>query len=181
MRRLLLALGALLCAISTTAIAAPEIDVSVDKRNDTFVIDSSFEAGVPVRIAWRVLTDFDNMAKILHNLSASRVLSRNGNTLRVRQEGTARFGLFSYAFSSEREIELEPRKRIVARQIAGNTKSYASEMEIAPSENGTRFRYHAEMTLDSGIARLLGGPFIRHEIAEQFGWMIDEMERRHTP
>lgn len=181
MRRLLLALGALLCAVSTAVTATPEIEVNVEKRNDTFVIDSSFEAGVPVRIAWRVLTDFDNMAKILHNLNASHILSRKGNTLHVRQEGTARFGLFSYTFNSEREIELEPRKRILARQIAGNTKAYTSEMEIAPSEHGTRFRYHAEMTLDSGIARLFGGPFIRHEIAEQFGWMIEEMERRQSP
>lgn len=173
----------LLCRVAPVAAGTPEIEISVDKRNDTFVIDASFEVAVPVRTAWRVLTDFDNMAGILHNLNSSRIASRSGNTLRVVQDGVARFGIFTYPFSSEREIQLEPRKRILARQISGNTKSYASEMEIRPSESGTRFRYHAEMALDSGFARLFGSPFIRHEIVEQFVSMAQEMERRegHQP
>lgn len=35
------------------------------------------------------------MTNILHNLTSSRIVSRNGNTLQVRQEGIARFGVFS--------------------------------------------------------------------------------------
>ena len=169
-----------LCLIFPAAASTPEIDVSVEKRNDTFIVDSSFEVAVPVRTAWKVLTDFDHMAGILHNLNTSRIASRSGNTLHVVQEGVARFGFLSTAFSSEREIVLEPKKRILARQISGTTKHYSSEMEISASETGTRFRYHAEMALDSGIARLFGKPFIRHEIAEQFASMAQEMERREA-
>lgn len=168
----------LLCLAAPVRASEPNIEVSVEKRNDTFVVDSSFQASVPLRIAWRVLTDFDNMASILHNLTSSRIVSRSGNILRVRQEGVARFGFFSYSFTSEREIQLEPRKRILARQIAGNTKAYTSEMEISTADGGTRFRYHAEMALDSGVAQLLGRPFIQHEITEQFVSMVQEMERR---
>lgn len=175
------ALLLLMCVANVAPAAIPEIDVKVEKRDDTFYIDSTFEVPVTQRTAWRVLIDFDNMTNILHNLTSSRIVSRNGNTLQVKQEGIARFGLFSYTFASEREIRLEPRKRILVRQISGNTKHYASEMEIIPIDNGTRFRYHAEMALDSTLGRLFGRPFIEHEIAEQFTAMATEMERRQTP
>ena len=171
----------LMSIVTTASAAAPEIDVKVEKRDDTFFIDSTFEVPVTQRTAWRVLVDFDNMTNILHNLTSSRIVSRNGNTLQVKQEGIARFGVFSYTFTSEREIRLEPRKRILVRQISGNTKHYASEMEIIPGDNGTRFRYHAEMALDSTLGKLFGRPFIEHEIAEQFTAMAAEMERRQTP
>ena len=171
----------LMSFVITALAAAPDIDVKVEKRDDTFFIDSTFEVPVTQRTAWRVLVDFDNMTNILHNLTSSRIVSRNGNTLQVRQEGIARFGVFSYTFTSEREIRLEPRKRILVRQISGNTKHYASEMEIIPGDNGTRFRYHAEMALDSTLGKLFCRPFIEHEIAEQFTAMAAEMERRQTP
>ena len=130
----------LMSVVTTASAAAPEIDVKVEKRDDTFFIDSTFEVPVTQRTAWRVLVDFDNMTNILHNLTSSRIVSRSGNT-----------------------------------------KHYASEMEIIPGDNGTRFRYHAAMALDSTLGKLFGRPFIEHEIAEQFTAMAAEMERRQTP
>ena len=174
------AILALWLIVGTAQAAAPEIEVNVEKRDDTFYIDTTFEMLVPLRTAWGVLTDFDNMAGILHNLTSSRIANRSGNILRVQQEGVARFGIFTYAFTSEREIRLEPMKRILVRQIAGNTKRYVSEMELSPNGSGTRFRYHAEMVLESGIARFFGGPFIQHEIGEQFASMAAEMEKRQA-
>ena len=167
----------LLMACSTFA-AVPEIAVAVEKRGDAFIVDTSFDLPVPLRTVWDVLTDFDNMASILHNLTSSRITGRNGNTLQVQQEGVARFGFFTYPFVSEREIRLEPMKKIHARQITGNARRYVSELELSPGENIIRVRYHAEMALESGIARTFGGPFIQHEIAEQFSSMAAEMERR---
>ena len=171
----------LLLTLAQTVMAAPpEIEVKVEKRDDTFYIDSAFEAPVAPRTAWRVLTDFDNMASILQNLTSSKVVSRSGNILQVKQEGVARFGIFSYSFTSEREVRLEPRKRILVHQTAGTTRHYDSEMEISPSDSGTRFRYHAEMAIDSTLGRLFGRSFIEHEIAEQFAAMTVEMERRQN-
>ena len=156
-----------------------EIAVSVDKRDNVFYIDTAFDVAVPVRIAWGVLTDFDHMTEILHNLTSSKITERSGKTLRVKQEGIARFGFFTYAFKSDREVQLEPMKRISVRQISGNTKHYTSEMNVSPNGSGTHFRYHAEMALDSGIGRFFAGPFIEHEIAEQFASMTLEMQKRH--
>ena len=158
----------------------PEIMVSVEKSGEAFIVEATIEVQVPLRMAWEVLTDFDNMAGILSNLTSSRIIRRKGNIQFVQQEGSARYGLFSYSFASEREIRLEPMQRIFARQIAGNAKRLESQLELSPNGPGTRLRYHAEIVPDSGIARTFGGPFIQHEVEEQFVAMAAEMLRRKS-
>ena len=181
-RRLAATLSIALLLQSFAAVAAdPDWTITVDKRGSTFVVDAHLDFPAPLRTAWEVLTDFDHMTAILSNLSASRIVSRTANTLLVQQEGLAKYGFFSYPFASEREIRLEPMKRIVARQLSGNARSFVSELLLSPGGSGTEVRYHAEMVPDSGIARTFGGPFIKHEIEEQFSAMAAEMARRSTP
>lgn len=168
-----------LLILSGTAFAGdPEVKVAIEQRGDAFIIDTTVDFAVPLRTAWDVLTDFDNMVGILSNLTSSKITARNGNSMIVKQEGKARYGIFSYSFASEREIRLEPMKRILARQLAGNAKRFVSELELSKTETGTQAHYHAEVTPDSGFARSFGGPFIQHEIEEQFTAIAAEMLRR---
>ena len=175
----MLAIAVLL--VSGAFAAEPQFTVTIDKRGKSFVVDATIDIPVPLRVAWDVLTDFDHMASILGNLSASRVVSRTDRTLLVQQEGVARFGIFSYTFTSEREIRLKPMKRIVARQVSGNAQSFISELHLSPGDHGTEVRYHAEIVPDSAIARTFGAPFVKHEIEEQFTALAAEMARRNTP
>lgn len=167
---------AFLCVGS--AYAEPEIVVSVERNGDAFVINAHTLIKASRRLAWEVLTDFDHMVDVMSNLKSSRILERKGNTLRVAQAGTARYGFFSYDFSSEREVRLEPMKRIRARQISGNARSFESEMALSSTDEGLELAYHAELIPDSGIARLFGGPFVQHEVEEQLGEMVGEIDRR---
>jgi hypothetical protein len=166
------------CAASA---AEPQIQVSVEKTGDTFVVDASVDLAVPLRTAWEVLTDFDHMPVILSNLTSSKVTRRNGDTLYVAQEGTARYGVFSYSFASEREIRLEPMRWILARQLTGTARRFESSMGLSPTGSGTQIHYRAEIVPGSGIARTFGGPFIEHEVAEQLGALAAEMARRTAP
>jgi carbon monoxide dehydrogenase subunit G len=170
----------LLILCSAAFAAEPEIEVSIEKTGDTFIVDATIVLSVPLRTAWEVLTDFEGMEDILSNLNSSRIIRRNGNTLFVAQEGTAKFGFFTYTFASEREIRLEPMKRILARQVTGTARRFESEMVLSQIGQGTQVRYRAEMVPDSGIARTFGAPFIKHEIREQFVAMAAEMIRRKT-
>ena len=169
-----------LLQLPTAFAATPELTlaVSVDKRGKSFVVDAAVAIPVPLHVAWEVLTDFEHMASILSNVSASQIVSRDERTLVVRQEGVARYGIFSYSFTSEREIRLKPMKRIVARQLSGNALSFVSELRLSPGDNGTEVRYHAEIVPDSAIARAFGAPFVKHETEEQFRALAAEMARR---
>ena len=83
--------------------AEPEILVAVEKSDDTFLVDATIVIPVPLRTAWEVLTDFNNMVGIMNNLTLSRIIRRKGSSVFVMQEGSAKFGIFSYSFASVRE------------------------------------------------------------------------------
>ncbi len=155
-----------------------EDEIQVRRQGETWTVEAQFVVPVPPSVAWEVLTDFDNMAAILTNLSSSRVLSRQGQVLQVEQKGRARFGIFSFAFESLREITLTPRRRIQARGLAGNTRQFESDMVLAPLDGGTRFSYRVAMVPDFWLPSLLGPSLLQHELAEQFNAMAAEMEKR---
>jgi hypothetical protein len=175
LRRLL----GLLAIFSTGAFALePDIAVTVNQAGEAFIVDVAFDLPVPIATTWDVMTDFDHMSSIVNNLTSSRIVKREGQVLTVRQEGVARYGLFSFAFESEREIRLESLKRIKVKQLSGTTKRMESEARLARTETGTHVEYHAEIVPDSALARMFGASVVRHEIAEQFRAMVAEMFKR---
>lgn len=158
--------------------AEPKVAVSVGRNGDAFVIDATVDAPVSLVTAWEVLTDFDHMTSILSNLTSSKVTSREGNVLLVQQEGVAKYGLLSFSFVSEREIRLEPMKRILAKSLSGTLKRMESEAKIVALDQSVQIKYHAESVPDSVFARMFGASFARHEVEEQFLAMVAEMMRR---
>ena len=188
-----LVISFLIGLVSGTAFGA-EQDIAVAVRvsgdtvpagheaGDVFVVKATIKAPVTLQTAWEVLVDYDHMTTILSNLSASKVASRNGNVLIVNQEGVARFGLFSYPFQVEREIRLEPMKRILSRNLTGSLKRMESDVRLNPSNQGSsvQIEYRAEFVFDSILAGLFAVSFLHHEVEEQFQFMVAEMKRREA-
>ena len=168
----------LLLACGVAAGQELNIDAKVEKRGDAFIIDSSFELPVPLATAWEVFTDFDNMERFLTHLKSSTITARSGDTLIVRQEGSQRVGFLSFDFFSERQVKLEPQKKVYVRQLSGTLQRYISELTLTPKGGATLVRYHAELTLDSGFGRAFGAPFIESQTEDQFEAMYAEMLRR---
>jgi carbon monoxide dehydrogenase subunit G len=157
----------------------PGLAVTVTQIGEAFVVEVVAEVPVPLAGVWEVLTDFDHMALFIGNVKSSRVVRREENTLWVRQEGVAEYGPFSLPFKSEREIRLEPKRRIVAKNLSGTMKRLESEAQLGQLADGVRIRYHAEAVPDSAMARMFGATIVRHEVEEQFREMISEMMRRY--
>lgn len=152
--------------------------VVVTRNGDAFVVDVTLFALVKHETAWEVLTDFDHMPDFLSNLSYSKTLKRDGSLLLVKQSGIAKYGIFSFAFESEREIRLEGMHHIYARNISGTARRMESEASLIQAGNGVQIHYHAEFVPDSAMARYFGKSFVSHEFAEQFRLMLNEMKRR---
>lgn len=159
--------------------AEPVIVATVTQIGEAFVVDATITAPVSQAEAWEVLTDFEHMALFVGNLKGSRVLRREENTLWVHQDGVIEYGPFSLPFKSEREIRLEPKKRILAKSLSGSMKRMASEAQLKAVADGVEIRYHAEAVPDSTLARMFGATIVRHEIEEQFREMTAEMLRRY--
>lgn len=156
--------------------------VTVKQVGDGFVADMELDVPVAQHTAWEVLVDFDHMVDFASNLVSSRIAGREGNTLLVRQEGVARFGVLSFKFMTERELRLEPMSRILSKTLKGSVKHGSSEMRLmsSPGGKGVRLQYHSEFVPDSFFARFFGLSFIQHEIEEQFRLMALEMKRREA-
>ncbi len=154
--------------------------IAVSQVGETIIVNAAMNVQVPLSTAWEVMTDFDHMTFILGNLTSSKVISRNGNIIIIRQKGSASYGFLSFPFESEREIRLEPMKRILARNLSGTLKRMDSEVDISSADQTVLINYHAEIVPDSLLARIFGVPFVRHEVAEQLQKMADEMLRRYA-
>ncbi len=175
----LLILVLLLASLGNAAGAVePVVCATATQLGETITADATLTVEVPLATAWEVLTDFDHMTSIFGNLTLSEVLSRNGNILIIRQKGVAKYGFLSFPFESEREIRLEPMKRIVARNLTGTLKRMDSELNIAFLEQKVHLHYHAEIVPDSLLGRFFGASFVRHEVEEQLQRMAAEMKRR---
>ncbi len=162
---------------AVSALAGP--DVRVQRQGSAFSIDAVLHAPVPLAIAWEVLTDFEHMPRYQTNLTHSEVLERSPQRLLVRQQGVARFGPFSSAFDSVREMQLTPQRSIRARQVSGKVlKQMTSLMTLEPADGGTRLIYHADMEPETSLPPLVGPAVVQHETAEQFAAIVREMLRR---
>ncbi len=169
----------LACSFAANAASAAEPPaIRLAKQGEAFLIDGTIDFPVPLDIAWSVLTDFDHMTEVLDDLNESRIVSRSGDVLIVRQEGHKKLGPFSFSFWSEREVTLDPKKGIVSRQIKGDARRYVSTMALNETASGTICRYHAELVPDSGLARIFGGQVVFSEVQQHFIAMTAEMLRR---
>lgn len=179
----LLLCAALLPSASGSAVDAlsvEESDIRVERTSAGFTVDMLAHAPVPPARAWEVLTDFGHMARFVPNVRTSEVTDRSGSQIRVRQTGTARYGVFWTDIESVREIRLQPPHEIRSVGVGGNVKRMESLMRLEPEPGGTLLRYHAEVQPDFWLPPVLGPSFVRHETAEQFSAIIREMVRRPT-
>lgn len=177
----ILVLFSLACLLAGNAFAADQdVVVTVREAGERFLVEATIKAPVSQQTAWDVLVDYDHMTSILGNLSASQVISRKGNHLIIKQEGVVRYGLLSHSFQVEREIRLEPMKRILTKNLSGSLKRMESEVRLKPSNNGPPvvIEYRAEFVFDSILAGLFAESFLNHEVEEQFQSMVAEMKRR---
>ena len=178
-RRLLLAgLACLAAHAFAQDKASPVRNVDIAQNGDVFVATIVMHAPVPPKIAWDVLTDFGNMEKWVPNVRESKILTNEGNTLTIEQNGTAKFGLLSFPYSSVRKMDLEPEKSILATQTKGSMRKLVSLMRITPDGNATRLDYRLEMVPNTFAAAVMSKDFLKGELTDQFTAIVGEMVRR---
>ena len=154
-------------------------DIRVQRHGNAFSIDAVMHAPVPPATAWEVLTDFEHMPRYQSSLKSSQVLERSPQRVLVQQKGVARFGPFSNAFESVREMQLTPQRSIRAQQVSGSAlKQMASLMTLEPEEGGTRLTYRADMEPETALPPLLGVPVSVKDTVEVAGMPTTDPRHR---
>lgn len=155
-----------------------EIQITVEKVGSADVVDVSVFVPATPRQTWSVLTDWDNLPAFMTNIKASRIIARNGNTLRVRQTVRANVWPFSFDIELDREIELFPYERMQFQLLGGDFEKMEGTVRLIAEPAGTRILSHIESVAKFWIPPLIGPVIIARQTRDQFRQIIDEIARR---
>ena len=92
---------------------------------------------------------------VLPQLTESRVMSRDGNRLRVMQKGRASRGPLSFSFENVRDVQLVPPTEIHTQLVSGTLRDARSVTRLVRTPTGSMLHNHGEYTPGPlGIGRL---------------------------
>jgi hypothetical protein len=169
---------ALAGASPAAAPSGSDVQVSVQRRGPMVIIDVEVPLPVSPEEAWHTLSDYDHMTDFLPNLTESRVLSRNGNELRVAQKGHAERGPLSFAFENVRDVVLVPPTEIRTQLVSGSLRDARSVTRVLPTPTGSTLFNHGEYTPGPLVPVGIAMGMIEDETRKQFTRFRSEIVRR---
>jgi ribosome-associated toxin RatA of RatAB toxin-antitoxin module len=158
--------------------AAGAIETRTERHGEYITVNASAMMQVDARIAWEVLSDYDNLAQFIPDMKTSRVVSRDGNRVLVEQKGE--FGFFFYRQPVDVMLEVveEPRRRIDARRISGNIRDLETRYDLEASGAGVKLHYAGRFIPEFSVPPLFGMPMVRRVVERRFRAMVEEIVRR---
>jgi len=165
-------------AVAWTSALAQQVSIRTARDGDFITVSASAVMRVDPHIAWTTLSDYDHLAKFIPDMKSSRVISRQGNTVRVEQKGDVGFLFYKEPVSMLLEVNEEPPTRITARGIEGNVKGLETRYELRTSPAGVRLDYAGRFEPDFSIPPLIGMPIMNRLIERRFRAMVAEIQRR---
>jgi len=157
---------------------AQDVSIRTVRDGDFINVSASAVMKVDPGVAWAVLSDYDHLAKFIPDMKSSRVVSRQGNVLRVEQKGDVGFFFYKEPVNMLLEVHEEPQTRITARGIEGNIKGLETRYELQSSAAGVRLDYTGRFEPDFSIPPLIGMPIMNRVIERRFRAMVNEIQRR---
>ena len=176
--RLVSIVAALLFATAAVATPASDLDVKVQIAGDEIRADVSLFVRAPQQRVWEVLTDYERAPQFTRDMQQSRIVSRNGDTVRVFQKSLVRYGPFSVPVESLKEIRLVPPLKTESRLIGGSLKRQDTTTELIPEGNGTRIIVRSLAVTGSPFVTLAGEGVIKRETEDGFRQLRAEILRR---
>jgi len=160
------------------AAAGEAIETRIVRQGEYITVNASALMQVDARIAWEVLSDYDNLAQFIPDMKSSRVVSRDANRVLVEQKGE--FGFFFYRQPVDVVLEVveEPRRRIDARRISGNIRDLETHYELKASDAGVKLDYVGRFIPEFSVPALFGMPMVRRIVERRFRAMVEEIVRR---
>ncbi len=160
--------------------ASPDQDivVRVRKAGAEILVEIDCPVRAPMPIVWDVLTDYDNMAAFISNLTFSGVESRVDNVLTVHQKGKVTRGPLTFAFDNVREVELVPVAEIRSRLVSGDLKASFFTTRIADLDGLVHISNSGRYTPNVWVPPLIGPALIEGETRKQYAEIRSEILRR---
>ncbi|CAN5203502.1 hypothetical protein BH10PSE17_BH10PSE17_08360 [soil metagenome] len=161
--------------------AIPEIRIERHGANLKVHADAVVKASRET--AWSVLTDYDHLASFVPDMTESRIVSRTGNVVRVRQAGHTGPRPVRRDFMLTIEASESPMTRIDMKMVEGTFSRFEAAYEITdgPQRGTLHIDYRSEFDPQMPVPDWLGLGYVKGTIQEQFAAVMHEIERRAGP
>jgi carbon monoxide dehydrogenase subunit G len=183
--RVLVAFAALVLFLAATVLAsiaqahAETGEIRVERRGDRIVVHAQSDVAADRSTIWATLSDYDNLARFIPDMSSSHMIARNGNVALVEQRGVARIGPVRHSFRVLLQVSEHADDSLDLSGVGGDFMLFDARYEIVSlTPDRSRIVYDAAIVPLISMPPLLGVPAMRAEISKQFGALVQEMSRR---
>ena len=161
---------------SHNALAEPAINIERD--GDTIQILAKLKVDAHHHIAWQVLTDYNNLARFVPGMQVSRIISKPGEPILLKQIGQSGFLMFTFpveVVTQITEIQLESIRFLA---VSGNLKSQSGEWRIKQEADRTLVIYQSSIVPGFWVPPLVGPAVISQDVSGKIIGIAEEMQRR---
>ncbi len=163
---------------SPASTSGNDVVVRVERDGATFTVSTEFTVAATADETWAVLTDFDRMAQILSNVDASKIVSRDGDLIKVAQTSHADAGLLHLSMESLRQVQLTPNRELHSRLLKGDVKSSEFTTRIIPEGALTRVTVQGKFVASGLTGAVLSVDSVEQQTRRQYQELRDEILRR---
>lgn len=129
----------------------------------------------PVEKVWEVLTDYNNLANVVPNLTVSRLLEGTGPATLLEQVGTQCF--LNIQFCARVVLNMVERfpHQIGFTMVEGDFKAFEGAWKLEPENDKTRLTYEVMICPPRAIPAMLIERHLRYDLAQNL-----QAIRQHT-
>ena len=158
--------------------AAAEVTVQVARQENAFEIKANLLVAVDQRVAWQVLTDYNNLARFVPGMRSSRIVSASGEPLLLEQKGESGLLLFRVPIEVVSRVEEAPLSSIRFQSVGGNLTNQRGEWALERHDHATRVSYRANITPGFPLPPLIGPAIVSRDVRIMVESVGREMLRR---
>jgi hypothetical protein len=162
--------------VSHNALAKPAI--SIERDGDTIRILAKLQVDAHHHIAWQVLTDYNNLARFVPGMQISRIVSRPGEPILLKQIGQSGFLMLTFPVEVVTQITEIQLEAIRFFAVSGNLKSQSGEWRIKQEGDRTLVIYQSSIVPGFWVPPLIGPAIISQDVGGKMIGIAEEMQRR---
>lgn len=164
--------------LSYPAAVKAEPQVSVTKWGEGYQVNVRMEVAGSRRLAWQVLTDYDNLPHFVPGMQSSRIVSGRGEPMLLEQKGESGVLFFKVTTTTVSRIVETPENEIRFDLVSGNLKRMRGAWTLGPHDHATVVGYRAELVPEFAVPPLIGPAVMAQNVKTMVEGVAREIERR---